>query len=76
LIEHAQSKLEQKNVDFIVANNVADPEVGFGHDTNSVTLVFRDAPPRTIALADKRLVAREVLDSVVRIRNSHPKEQT
>lgn len=74
LVEHAQSKLRQKNVDLIVANNVADPGVGFGHDTNAVTLVFRDAPPRVVPLAGKRLVAREVLDSVVRIRNSQPKE--
>lgn len=76
LIEHAQGKLTRKNIDLIVANNVADPGVGFGHDTNAVTLVFRDFPPRNVPLADKRLVAREVLDSVVRIRNSHPKEPT
>jgi phosphopantothenoylcysteine decarboxylase/phosphopantothenate--cysteine ligase len=74
LIEHAQSKLKTKNVDLIVANNVADPGVGFGHDTNSVTLLFRDDPPRHVPLADKRLIAREVLDSVVRIRNSHLEE--
>jgi phosphopantothenoylcysteine decarboxylase/phosphopantothenate--cysteine ligase len=74
LIEHAQSKLERKNIDLIVANNVANQGVGFGHDTNAVTLVSRDSPPRNVPLADKRLVAREVLDSVVRIRNSQPKE--
>jgi phosphopantothenoylcysteine decarboxylase/phosphopantothenate--cysteine ligase len=74
LIEHAQSKLKTKNVDFIVANNVADPGVGFGYDTNSVTLLFRDGPQRHVPLADKRLIAREVLDSVVRIRNSHLEE--
>lgn len=74
LIEHARSKLDRKNADLIVANNVADPGVGFGHDTNAVTLVFRDFPPRNVPLGDKRLVAREVLDSVVRIRNRHPKE--
>lgn len=74
LIEHARSKLDRKNADLIVANNVADPGVGFGHDTNAVTLVFRDFPSRDVPLGDKRLVAREVLDSVVRIRNSHPKE--
>ncbi len=76
LIEHARAKLERKNIDLIVANNVADPGVGFGHDTNAVTLVFRDFPSRNVPLADKRLVAREVLDSVVRIRNSRPKEPT
>ena len=74
LLENAQSKLLRKNVDLIVANNVADPGVGFGHDTNAVILVAHDASPRTVPLSDKRLVAREVLDSVVRIRNRQPKE--
>lgn len=74
LIEHAQSKLDRKNLDLIVANNVADPGVGFGHETNAVILIFPDTAPRVVPLADKRLVAREVLDSVVRIRNSQPKE--
>ncbi len=74
LVDHAKSKLKAKNVDLIVANNVAEPGVGFGHDTNAVTLVFRDGPPRDVPLADKRLVAREVLDSVVRIRNRHQEE--
>lgn len=74
LLEHAESKLKAKNVDLIVANNVAEPGVGFGHDTNAVTLIFRDDPPRDVPLADKRLVAREVLDSVVRIRNRHQEE--
>lgn len=74
LLEHAQSKLKTKNVDLIVANNVAEPGVGFGHDTNAVTLVYPDRPPRQVHLADKRLIAREVLDSVVRIRNSHQEE--
>lgn len=74
LIEEARSKLKRKNLDLIVANNVGDPGVGFGHDTNSVTLIFPDTAPRVVPLVDKRLVAREVLDSVVRIRNGQPKE--
>ncbi|MEO5974098.1 MAG: bifunctional phosphopantothenoylcysteine decarboxylase/phosphopantothenate--cysteine ligase CoaBC, partial [Ilumatobacteraceae bacterium] len=74
LVENALAKLNRKNVDLVVANNVAIPGVGFGHDTNAVTLVFRDEPPREVALADKRLIAREVLDSVVRIRKSRLEE--
>ncbi len=74
LIQNAQDKLKRKNVDLIVANNVADPGVGFGHDTNAVTLISRNDPPREVPLADKRLIAREVLDSVVRIRNGNLEE--
>ena len=39
LISHAQEKLQRKNVDIIVANDVSAPEVGFGHETNEVTIL-------------------------------------
>ncbi|MEO8364282.1 MAG: bifunctional phosphopantothenoylcysteine decarboxylase/phosphopantothenate--cysteine ligase CoaBC [Ilumatobacteraceae bacterium] len=74
LIEHGCAKLVSKNLDLIVANNVADPGVGFGHNTNAVTLIFKDGPSREVPLADKRVIAREVLDSVVRIRTGHLEE--
>lgn len=74
LIENGCAKLVSKNLDLIVANNVADPGVGFGHNTNAVTLIFKDGPTREVPLADKRVIAREVLDSVVRIRTGHLEE--
>ena len=36
---NAQAKLESKNLDLIVANDVSAPAVGFAHDTNAVTLL-------------------------------------
>ncbi|MFA5774371.1 MAG: bifunctional phosphopantothenoylcysteine decarboxylase/phosphopantothenate--cysteine ligase CoaBC [Ilumatobacteraceae bacterium] len=74
LIEHGSAKLISKNLDLIVANNVANPGVGFGHNTNAVTLIFKDGPTREVPLADKRVIAREVLDSVVRIRTGQFEE--
>ena len=68
LVEHATAKLTRKGADLIVANDVSQPGVGFRHGTNAVTLVARDGSTREVALADKREVAREILDEVVRIR--------
>ncbi len=68
LVVNAAAKLERKGADLIVANDVSQPGVGFGHGTNAVTLVARDGQVREVALADKRLIAREVLNEVVRIR--------
>ena len=68
LVVNAAAKLERKGADLIVANDVSKPGVGFGHGTNAVTLVARDGQVREVALADKRLIAREVLNEVVRIR--------
>lgn len=69
LVAHAQAKLQRKNADLIVANNVADDGVGFGHETNAVTLVSRGADPVEIGLTDKRSIAKSVLDAVVSIRS-------
>ena len=68
LVVNAAAKLQRKGADLIVANDVSQPGVGFGHGTNAVTLVARDGQVREVALADKRLIAREVLNEVVRIR--------
>lgn len=68
LVVNAQSKLQRKNVDLIVANNVADDGVGFGHETNAVTLVTHGTEPVVVGLTDKRSIAKSVLDAVVSIR--------
>jgi phosphopantothenoylcysteine decarboxylase/phosphopantothenate--cysteine ligase len=69
LVANAQAKLQRKNVDLIVANNVADAGVGFGHETNAVTLVMSGAEPVVVGLTDKRSIAKSVLDAVVQIRS-------
>ncbi len=63
----ARHKLERKGLDLVVANDVASPDAGFDADTNRVVLVAADASEQTVALSDKREVARAVLDAVVRL---------
>jgi phosphopantothenoylcysteine decarboxylase/phosphopantothenate--cysteine ligase len=70
LVANAQSKLERKGADLIVANDVSQDGVGFAHATNAVTLVARGTDPVEVALADKRSIARSVLDAVVAIRSA------
>ena len=57
-----------KRLDLIVANDVSAPGVGFGHDTNAVTLLQPDVEPVTVELRDKRAIAAAILDVVVTIR--------
>ena len=64
LVANAQGKLERKNLDLIVANDVSLPEVGFGHETNAVTIVSAYDEPVTVDLASKATIAQRVLDSV------------
>jgi phosphopantothenoylcysteine decarboxylase/phosphopantothenate--cysteine ligase len=69
LVANAQGKLQRKNLDLIVANDVSAPEVGFQHDTNAVTLLLRDGTTTVVPLTDKRSVARAILQCVVQLRS-------
>ncbi len=42
VVENSRAKLEKKNADMIVANNLRTEGAGFGTDTNVVTLITRD----------------------------------
>ena len=42
MLENSKKKLEKKNVDMIVANNLKVAGAGFGTDTNIVTLITKD----------------------------------
>ena len=70
LVEHAQRKLQAKQLDLIVANDVGAPATGLRHDTNAVTMLGRDLAPEVVPLADKRTIASAVIDRIVSIRNS------
>ena len=63
VLAHARGKLDRKNADFIVANDVAVPGVGFDGDTNAVTIVSRDGN-EDVPLASKSAVASRILDKV------------
>ena len=71
-MDNATAKLRAKHLDLVVANDVAAPDVGFGYDTNAVTLLRPDADPVTVDLRDKRAIARSILDVVVEIRTPTP----
>ena len=65
---NAREKLSRKNLDMVVANDVSAPGVGFQHDTNAVTIYLSTGHEKSVPLADKRTIARRLLDSVVEIR--------
>ena len=69
VVENAESKLKDKNLDFIVANDVGIPDAGFGTDTNRVTLIFRDGRRESLPLMTKDALADLILDRVVGIKN-------
>ena len=70
VVENAQGKLVRKNLDLIVANDVSAVGVGFGHDTNEVTIISAAGDHKLVKLASKNSIATAVLDSVVKLRST------
>ena len=59
---YAQEKLAKKNLDFIVANNVAEKDAGFGVLTNHVKIFFADGRAEDHPLMAKAALAGVILD--------------
>jgi phosphopantothenoylcysteine decarboxylase/phosphopantothenate--cysteine ligase len=62
-IENATGKLRAKDLDLMVVNDVSKPGVGFGYDTNAVTILTRSGARQEVPLAAKREIADAVLDA-------------
>ncbi len=65
VVANAKQKLEKKQLDLIVANDITDASSGFGVDTNKVTLIDRDGKVEGLPLLTKKEVADKILDRVV-----------
>lgn len=65
LLEYARTKLEKKNLDFIVANDVTKPNAGFNAETNLIKILSRDGSVEEFPLMSKKLLAGVILDRVV-----------
>lgn len=63
----ARRKLKEKDLDFIVANDVTQKDSGFAVDTNQVTILSRTEEPERLPLLSKEEVAVQVLDRVAKL---------
>ncbi|WP_100403091.1 bifunctional phosphopantothenoylcysteine decarboxylase/phosphopantothenate--cysteine ligase CoaBC [Bacillus sp. FJAT-42315] len=63
--EYAKRKLEAKNADMIVANNVKEAGAGFGGDTNIITIYKKDGSKKELDLMTKKEVAYVILIEAV-----------
>ena len=65
LSENAAKKLDKKNVDFIVGNDVTRPGAGFDVDTNIITIFDRSGATE-LPMMKKTEVADKILDHVLK----------
>ncbi len=65
LVENARAKLQAKNLDLVVANDIFARDSGFGVDTNRVTLLFPDGREEALPMMSKEQVAVEIMERLV-----------
>jgi len=64
LVAHAKKKLQEKNLDLIVVNDVTQPGAGFASDTNEVKILSRSGQVKDFPLATKDEISGAILDQV------------
>ncbi len=62
---YAKSKLERKNADYIIANDVTESQAGFESDTNKVTIYGKGDFEQSFELLPKQELARQLLKLIV-----------
>ncbi len=62
--ENSRRKLQKKNLDLIVANNLKEAGAGFGTDTNVVTLISKEASIQ-LPIMSKEEVAERLLSHIL-----------
>jgi len=61
LLKNAKSKLESKNLDLIVANDVSRDDRGIGSDKNQAILIWKDGREKEMPVMDKTDLADELV---------------
>ena len=64
LINSAQRKLTEKNLDWIVVNDVSIKKIGFSSDQNEVFLLGHNQQKVRFSLAPKTIIAKKILNAV------------
>ncbi len=64
ITENARDKLERKNLDLVVANDITSESAGFGKDVNTVKLVFSDGSVKELPTMKKDELGEEIAKTV------------
>ncbi len=63
--QNALSKMQRKNLDFIVLNSLREAGAGFRCDTNRITIIDREGETRQFGLKSKKEVAGDIVDKLI-----------
>ena len=65
LNEYATKKLTEKNCDWIIANDVSNPEIGFGSDFNEVSIFYKNSKYEKLPKMKKSLLADNIVNKII-----------
>ena len=65
LVENSLKKLEEKNCDWIIANDISDNSIGFESDDNQISIFYKDKKNENFKKMSKSLVASEIVNRVI-----------
>jgi len=69
VLDNARDKLQRKNLDAIVANDVTRPDAGFDTTTNAVTIITRQGQIE-LPVMSKREAADRIIDVIISLRSN------
>ena len=62
---NSKKKLDQKNCDWIIANDISDKTIGFDSDDNEVSIFYKNKESEKLLKKKKSLIASEIVDRVI-----------
>ena len=65
LEKNSKFKLEQKNCDWIIANDISDKTIGFDSDDNEVSIFYKNKESEKLSKKKKSLIASEIVDKII-----------
>ena len=65
LSTNAKEKLNEKNCDWVIANDVSDQTIGFGSDFNKISIFYKDKPEENFEKMSKSMVAEEIVKRII-----------
>ncbi len=65
LSTNAKEKLNEKNCDWVIANDISDQTIGFGSDFNKISIFYKDKLEENFEKMSKSLVAEEIVKRII-----------
>ncbi len=65
IIENSQKKINEKNCDWLIANDVSNKEIGFDSDFNEVSILYKNGEIENISKDIKSAIANKIVKKIV-----------